>query len=42
MNRLKNKQKAHIEGLIKIYGLNKKDRVGKSEMKELLEQAIHI
>ena len=42
MNRLKNKQKAHIEGLIKMYGLNKKNRVVKSEMKELLEQAIHI
>jgi hypothetical protein len=42
MLRLKNKQISHINSLISMYGLNNKRRVCMSEMKELLEQAIHI
>jgi hypothetical protein len=42
LTRLKDKQKDHIEKLIEQYGLKRKNRVKRSLMEEMLEQAIHL
>ena len=41
-NRLQDKQKKHIETLIHSYGLKKMNKVKKSVMENLLEEAIHL
>ena len=41
-NRLKQKQTLHIEGLIKKYNLKKTNKVKKSVMSKMLEEAIHL
>lgn len=41
-NRLKQKQTQHIEGLIKKYNLKKTNKVKKSVMSKMLEEAIHL
>lgn len=40
--RLKEKQMHHIEGLINTYGLKRKNKVKRSTMEKMLEQAIHL
>jgi len=40
--RLKDKQSQHIEKLINSYGLKKKNKVKKSIMEKMLEEAIHL
>lgn len=41
-NRLKQKQTQHIEALIKKYNLKKTNKVKKSVMSKMLEEAIHL
>ena len=41
-NRLKKKQMEHIETLIETYGLKRTNKVKKSIMEKMLEEAIHI
>ena len=41
-NRLRDKQAHHIEGLINTYNLKKKNKIKKSVLEKLLEQAIHL
>jgi len=41
-NRLKVKQTEHIESLIESYGLRRTNRVKKSVMEKMLEEAIHL
>ena len=41
-NRLRDKQANHIEGLINTYNLKKKNKIKKSVLEKLLEQAIHL
>ena len=40
--RLKDKQSQHIEALIATYGLKRKNKVKKSVMEKMLEEAIHL
>ena len=42
LTRLKDKQTDHIEKLIDQYGLKRKNKVKRSLMEEMLEQAIHL
>lgn len=42
LTRLKDKQTEHIERLIEQYGLKRKNKVKRSLMEEMLEQAIHL
>ena len=41
-NRLRDKQAHHIEGLINTYNLKKKNKIKKSVLEKMLEQAIHL
>ena len=41
-NRLRDKQAHHIEGLINTYNLKKKNKIKKSILEKMLEQAIHL
>ena len=40
--RLQDKQKQHIDNLINSYELKKKNKVKKSVLEKMLEQAIHL
>jgi hypothetical protein len=42
LNRLKHKQNEHIENLITSYGLKNKNKIKKSIMEQIVEQAIHL
>jgi len=42
LNRLKDKQTEHIENLIHTYGLKNTNKVKKSVMEKMLEEAIHL
>jgi len=42
LSRLKDKQSAHIENLINSYNLKKKNKVKKSVLERMLEEAIHL
>ena len=42
LNRLKDKQISHIESLINTYGLKRKNKVKRSVMERMLEEAIHL
>ena len=42
LTRLKSKQIEHIESLITIYGLKRKNQVKRSVMERMLEEAIHM
>lgn len=42
MKRLQDKQTEHINQLISEYGLDKKDKVKRSTMQQMLEKAIHL
>ena len=42
LKRLKDKQTEHIENLINTYGLKNTNKVKKSVMEKMLEEAIHL
>ena len=42
INRLQSVQKKHIDTLIRSYGFKKKNKVKKSVLEQMIEQAIHL